>query len=33
MVDLGETEVLKGQVAEALYGFVWGETLFADLLE
>src|ERR1700687_2615828 len=33
VVDLGETEILKGQVAKALDGFVRRETLFADLLE
>jgi hypothetical protein len=33
VVDLGETEVLKGQVTQALYGLVGGEALFADLLE
>src|SRR6202521_5310206 len=33
VVDLGETEILKGQVTQALYGLVGGETLFSDLLE
>jgi hypothetical protein len=33
VVDLGETEILKGQVAQALYGLVRRETLFSDLLE
>jgi hypothetical protein len=33
VVDLGETEVLKGEVTQALYGLVGGETLFSDLLE
>src|SRR6266446_6742797 len=33
VVDLGETEVLKGEVTQALYGLVGGETLFPDLLE
>src|ERR1019366_910330 len=33
VVELGETEVLKGQVTEALDGVVGGETLFSNLLE
>jgi len=33
MVELGETQVLEGQVAQALYGFVGGEALFSDLVE
>ncbi len=33
VVDLGEAEVLKGQVTEALDGLVGGEVFFADLLE
>src|ERR1039458_6423090 len=33
VVELGETEVLKGQVTKALYGFVGGEALFSNLLE
>src|SRR4029077_3045703 len=33
VVDLGETEILKGQVAQALYGLVRRETLFSNLLE
>jgi hypothetical protein len=33
MVELGETQILKGQVAQALYGFVGREALFSDLLE
>src|SRR6266852_9470714 len=33
VVDLGETEVLKGQVTQALDGVVGREALFADLLE
>jgi hypothetical protein len=33
MVELGETQVLKGQVTQALYGFVGGEALFSNLLE
>jgi hypothetical protein len=33
VVELGETEVLKRQVTEALDGVVGGETLFSNLLE
>ena len=33
VVDLGETEILKGQVAQALDGVVGGEALFSNLLE
>jgi hypothetical protein len=33
VVDLGETEVLKGEVTQALYGLVGGEALFSDQLE
>ena|ERR1700694_1608041 len=33
VVDLGETEILKGQVTQALDGIVRGETLFSNLLE
>ena len=31
VVELGETEVLEGQVTEALDGFVGGEALFFEL--
>jgi hypothetical protein len=33
VVELGETQILKGQVTEALYGVVGGEALFSNLLE
>jgi hypothetical protein len=33
MVELGETQVLKRQVTQALDGFVGGEALFSNLLE
>jgi len=33
VVELGETEVLEGQVTEALDGVVGGEALFSNLLE
>jgi hypothetical protein len=33
VVELGESEVLKGQVTEALDGIVGGKALFADLVE
>ena len=33
VIDLGETQVLEGQVTQALDGVVGGEALFANLLE
>lgn len=33
MVELGKAEILEGQVAQALDGFVGGEALFLDLFE
>jgi hypothetical protein len=33
MIELGETEVLEGQVAEALHGFVGGELTVSNLTE
>jgi hypothetical protein len=33
VVELGETEVLEGQVTEALDGVVGGDALFSNLLE
>jgi len=33
MVELGETQVLEGQVTEALHGFVGGKALLSDLIE
>jgi hypothetical protein len=33
VVDFGEAQVLEGEVAKTIYGFVGGETLFPDLLK
>jgi hypothetical protein len=33
VVELGETQVLEGQVAEAFYGLVGGKALFSDFFE
>jgi hypothetical protein len=33
VVNLGEAEILEGQVAQALDGLVGGEALFSNLLE
>jgi hypothetical protein len=33
MVDLGKTEILKGQVAQTFDGFVRRDAFFSDLIE
>jgi hypothetical protein len=33
MIDLGESQVFKGEMAQALDGVVGGEALFPDLVE